>query len=66
MRDKIRIGIVICDRYHTCTGGECMRSLRNREGAFSMHTQLGTRESPEWEDLIRPTLADEETRLAYD
>lgn len=148
MEDKIRIGIVICDRYRMCAGGKCMRSLQNREGAFSIyaghevelvgyttcggcpggnieygpgemkkngadvvhlatglvvgyppcphigyfcdfikarygmdvvvgthpipqkyhivHTELGTWRSPEWEDLIRPTLTDEETRLAYD
>lgn len=29
-----KIGIVICDRYHTCAGGKCLRSLRSREGAF--------------------------------
>jgi len=30
------------------------------------HTELGTWESPEWDDVIRPTMADEKTRLAYD
>ena len=30
------------------------------------HTNLGTWESPEWEDFIRPSMADEKTRLAYD
>lgn len=35
--EKIKIGIIICDRYHTCGGGKCFRSLRNREGAFSMY-----------------------------
>ena len=23
-----RVGIIICDRYHTCAGGKCLRSLR--------------------------------------
>ncbi len=32
-----RIGIIICDRYHTCAGGKCLRSLRNREGAFARY-----------------------------
>ncbi|MGD2103920.1 MAG: CGGC domain-containing protein [Anaerolineae bacterium] len=32
-----RIGIIICHRYHTCAGGKCLRSLRNREGAFSRY-----------------------------
>ena len=148
MEGKTKIGIVICDRYSTCAGGKCLRSLRNREGAFSIyenqdveivgytscggcpggnieygpgemkkngadvihlatglvvgyppcphiayfrdfikarygmdvivgthpipqkyllvHARLGTWDSPEWEEFIAPTLADEETRLAYD
>jgi predicted metal-binding protein len=148
MDDKTRIGIIICDRYRMCAGGKCLRSLRNREGAFSiyrdrevelvgyatcggcpggnveyapeemkkngvqvihlatglvvgyppcprisyfpefievkcgvevvigthpipqkyydMHMTLGTWDSPRWEEIIQPTLADEETRLVYD
>jgi len=148
VNDKVRVGIIICDRYHTCAGGKCLRSLRNREGAFSiyqdldvelvgyttcggcpggnveyapaemvkngaqvihlatglvvgyppcprigffpeflqerygvevvigthpipqkyydMHMKLGTWDSPRWKELIAPTLADEEMRLAYD
>ncbi|MCK5133371.1 MAG: CGGC domain-containing protein [Candidatus Sabulitectum sp.] len=31
------IGIIICDRYHTCAGGKCLRALRNREGAFALY-----------------------------
>jgi len=31
---KIKIGIIICNRYHTCAGGKCFRALQNREGAF--------------------------------
>ena len=34
---KIKIGIIICDRYHTCAGGKCFRSLQNKEGAFEMY-----------------------------
>ena len=34
---KERIGIIICDRYRMCAGGKCLRSLRNREGAFSIY-----------------------------
>jgi predicted metal-binding protein len=37
MGDKVRIGIIICDRYRTCAGGKCIRALRNREGAFSRY-----------------------------
>ena len=32
-----KVGIIICDRYHTCAGGKCLRALRNREGAFSLY-----------------------------
>jgi len=34
MSDPVKVGIIICNRYHTCAGGKCFRSLRNREGAF--------------------------------
>ncbi len=37
MEDSVKIGIIICDRYRTCAGGKCFRSLRNREGAFSAY-----------------------------
>jgi predicted metal-binding protein len=32
-----KIGIIICDRYRMCAGGKCLRSLRNRKGAFSIY-----------------------------
>ncbi len=35
--EKIKLGIIICDRYRTCAGGKCLRALRNREGAFSIY-----------------------------
>lgn len=34
---KIKIGIIICDRYCTCAGGKCFRALQNKEGAFEMY-----------------------------
>jgi len=37
MVEKVRIGIIICDRYHTCAGGKCIRALKDREGAFSRY-----------------------------
>ena len=37
MNDSVRIGIIICDRYRSCAGGKCLRSLRNREGAFARY-----------------------------
>ena len=33
----MKIGIIICNRYHTCGGGKCLRALKNREGAFSRY-----------------------------
>jgi len=37
MSDTTKIGIIICHRYRTCAGGKCLRSMRNREGAFSRY-----------------------------
>ena len=37
MKDKTKIGIIICNRYRTCAGGKCLRALYNREGAFSIY-----------------------------
>ena len=147
MAEKVKIGIIICDRYHTCAGGKCLRSMHNREGAFERykgqevelvgfttcdgcpggnveyapeemkkngaqvihlatglivgyppcpyishfkefiethygmevvygthpipqkyldtHQKLGTWESAEWQEIIKPTMTDEKTRLAY-
>jgi len=38
--DKVKIGIIICNRYHTCGGGKCFRALQNREGAFSIYKEM--------------------------
>ena len=148
MERKIKIGIIICDRYRSCAGGKCFRALQNREGAFDIydknenvelvgytscggcpggnieyapeemkkngaeivhfatglivgyppcpyidhfkkfikekydmkvvmgthpipekylitHKRLGTWDSQEWEEIIRPAIADEKTRLDY-
>ena len=35
--DTIKIGIVVCDRYKTCAGGKCFRSMTAREGGFSRY-----------------------------
>jgi len=32
-----KIGIIICDRYGACAGGKCLRSMREREGAFALY-----------------------------
>jgi len=37
MNDTVKIGIIICDRYRTCAGGKCLRSMKNKEGAFSIY-----------------------------
>ena len=38
MNDNTKIGIIICDRYKTCTGGKCYRALRERTGAFEVYS----------------------------
>ena len=40
MEEKIKIGIIICDRYRRCAGGKCFRSVRHREGAFSRYKTM--------------------------
>lgn len=35
--ERIKIGIIICDRYHACAGGKCFRALQSKEGAFQMY-----------------------------
>ena len=37
MSNPVKIGIIICDRYHTCAGGKCLRAVREREGAFAAY-----------------------------
>ena len=37
MKNTKKIGIIICDRYHSCAGGKCFRALREREGAFDIY-----------------------------
>jgi predicted metal-binding protein len=37
MNAKLKIGIIICDRYKTCAGGKCFRAMKNREGAFDIY-----------------------------
>ncbi len=147
MKDLVKIGIIICDRYKSCAGGKCFRAIRERVGAFDIykdsdvevvgytscggcpggnieyapeemkkngaqvihfatgmvvgyppcprinyfkkfietkfglnvvvgthpipekylitHTELNTWNTPEWKELIKPTMSDEATRLDY-
>jgi len=37
MSTTTKIGIIICDRYRRCAGGKCIRSMRDKEGAFSIY-----------------------------
>lgn len=37
MSPKVKIGIIICDRYSNCAGGKCFRALKERKGAFSIY-----------------------------
>ena len=37
MTKSKKIGVIICDRYRSCAGGKCFRSMKNREGAFSIY-----------------------------
>ena len=32
-----KIGIIICDRYRTCAGGKCFKSIKERVGGFSIY-----------------------------
>ena len=40
MTEKVKIGIIICDRYRRCAGGKCFRSLQKREGAFARYKNM--------------------------
>jgi predicted metal-binding protein len=37
MATKTKVAIIICDRYHTCAGGKCLRALHQRDGAFAAY-----------------------------
>ena len=37
MSEKVKLAIIICDRYKSCAGGKCFRALKNREGAFDIY-----------------------------
>lgn len=37
MNNKVKIGIIICDRYKSCAGGKCFRSIKERAGAFDIY-----------------------------
>jgi predicted metal-binding protein len=33
----VKLGIIICDRYRSCAGGKCFRSLQERVGGFARY-----------------------------
>jgi predicted metal-binding protein len=33
----VKVGIIICDRNRTCTGGKCFMSIKERSGAFARY-----------------------------
>lgn len=37
METKVKIGIIICDRYKSCAGGKCFQALNARDGAFARY-----------------------------
>ena len=37
MNKKIKIGVIICDRYKSCEGGKCFRSIKEKVGAFDIY-----------------------------
>jgi predicted metal-binding protein len=37
MENPVKIGIIICDRYKSCAGGKCFRSIKERMGAFDIY-----------------------------
>ena len=34
-----KVGIIICDRYKSCAGGKCFKSMQKREGAFDIYSK---------------------------
>jgi predicted metal-binding protein len=40
MNEKVKIGIIICDRYKNCAGGKCFRSIKERVGAFDIYKDI--------------------------
>ncbi|MCD4820211.1 MAG: CGGC domain-containing protein [Candidatus Cloacimonetes bacterium] len=40
MKEKVKIGIIICDRYRRCAGGKCFRAMKNKKGAFDRYKNM--------------------------
>ena len=39
MSKKVKVGIIICDRYKTCAGGKCFRAMVEKAGAFDIYKE---------------------------
>ncbi len=39
MKRKVKIGIIICDRYRSCAGGKCFRAMTEKTGAFDIYKE---------------------------
>lgn len=39
MNEKVKIGIIICDRYKSCAGGKCFRAIKEKAGAFDIYKE---------------------------
>ena len=39
MNEKVKIGIIICDRYKSCAGGKCFRAIKEAAGAFDIYKE---------------------------
>ena len=37
MTEKIKVGIIICNRYQSCAGGKCFRAFQRKEGGFAIY-----------------------------
>jgi len=37
VEEKVKIGIIICDRYKSCAGGKCFKAIKERVGAFDIY-----------------------------
>jgi len=35
--EPVKVGVIICDRYHTCAGGKCFKAAEKREGGFARY-----------------------------
>ena len=36
---KTKLGIIICDRYKSCSGGKCFKALWERDRAFDIYSK---------------------------